>query len=286
MKLTPRNTLVAGALLILLANAVALIGVYLNRSGEVESRLTLSQRELTMPWGWRGSKDNSGLALTLNWRVNDSNVSDLFGGFGFIGGTPEWLDEAHMMALGFDTTDWSRDSDARRRFERALPREVLLVLELAGPAWQQARERALANAARHEAARLANADSKEFIEKAKRAQDALRLEEAHASRLFAIDTGLDRAALRVKYPDRSRFLILKATVRPRLVSQDKKTRVTGYVSALAVTQINVPHALRPVLEPALRKQQRTVANPGTPFEATIAFGQRLEPWLESVLVAR
>lgn len=285
MKLTPRNTLAAGVLLILLANAVALIGVYFNRSGEAESRLALSQRELTMPWGWGIAKENSGLAVSLNWRVIDPSIGE-FGGYGFSGGTPDWLDEARMAALGFDTSLPAEGTFGRRRFERQLPREVILVLELAGPAWQQAVERARQNAARHEAASLANVGSKEFAEKAKRAQEQLKREEISNSRLFAIDAGLDVAALRARYPDRGHYLILKGTVRPRLATHEKKTRVTGYVSALAVTQINVPHALRPVLEPALRKHKRTADDPAPHFDAVIVVGQRLEPWIESVLVTR
>lgn len=286
MTLTPLKTLAAGALLILLANAVALTGVYLNRSGEPESRLVLSQRELSLPWDWHGGMENSGLALGLAWRVGAAQGSEYYGGYGFSGGTPEWLDEARMAALGFDTRGWASDDGTRRRFERALPRDVLLVLELAGPSWQRALERARENAARHEAARLANADSKEFIAKAKHAQEQLEREETVGSRLFAIDAGLDRAALRARYPDRSRYLILKATVRPQVVSADKARRVGGYVSGLGVSQINVPFALRPALEPALRNRNRTAKEPAIPFEATVAFGQRLEPWLESVRVGR
>ena len=287
MKLTPIKTLAAGAALILLANAVALTGVYFNRSGEPEARMTLSQRELGMPWGWHVARDNSGLVLGLNWRLNDGNAVEYsYGGYGYHGGTPEWLDEPRMKELGFDTAPVAEGSAGRRRFERQLPREALLVLELGGPAWQQALERARANAARHEAARLANADSKEFAEKAKRAQEQLKNEETLNSRLFAIDVGADRAPLRAKYPDRGRYLILKATLRPRLETQDKKTRVTGYVSELAVQRINVPHALRPTLEPALRTPQRTAAGPAALFEATVAVGQRLEPWIEAISVSR
>lgn len=289
MKLTPWKTLATGAALILLANAVALVGVYLNRSGEPDSRMTLSQRELSMPWRWGMAKENSGLALGLSWRVNDAAAGDYSGGgygYGFSGGTPEWLDEARMAALGFDTAAVVGGTGGRRQFERQLQREVLLVLELAGPAWQQALQRAQENAARHEAARLANADSKEFAEKAKRAQETLQREEKLNSRLFAIDAGLDRAALRAKYPNRARHLILKAMVRPQLATRDRKTRVTGYVSALAATQINVPHALRPALEPALRQHKRTQLDPGPHFEATLAVGQRLEPWIEAIAVAR
>ena len=221
------------------------------------------------------------------YRVLDAGAANnYYGGFGYTGGTPEWVDAAKMAALGFDVGAVADDSTARRRLERALPRKVLLVLELAGPAWQQTLERARQNAARNEAARLANADSKEFAEKARQAQEQLKREETLDSRLFAIDAGLDRAALRAQYPDRSRYLILQGTLRPRLVVQDKKTRVTGYVSAVAATRINVPHALRPALESALGRHQRKADDPAPHFEATMAVGQRLEPWIASVVVAR
>ena len=287
MTLSPRTTLLAGAALILLVNAVALGGVYLNRSGEPESRLRLSERELGRPWDWRRGGENSGLALSLTWRVNEADAGEHYAGgsFGYSGGTPEWLDEPRMRALGFDTAPVAENHQGRRRFERQQRREVLLVMELAGPAWQQAQERARANAARHDAAALANAGNKEFADKAKRAREQLKAEEESNSRLFAIDAGLDLAALRAKYPDRGRFLILKAHVRPRLGSRERKTVVTGYVSELAVPTVNVPHALRPGLEPALRDTARTPLGTGRRFEATLAVGQRLEPWIEAVAVA-
>jgi hypothetical protein len=287
MKLTPRNTLLAGGALILLVNALALGGVYLNRSGEPESRLRLSERELGLPWGWSRGKENSGLALGLTWRVNEAHaISENFvgGAFGYSGGTPEWLDQERMQALGFDTAPVAESFEGRRRFERQQRREVLLVLELAGPAWQKALARAGDNAARHEAAARANADSKEFADKARRARELLKAEEESNSRLFAIDAGLDLAALRAKYPDRGRFLILKAHVRPRLDSRERKTWVTGYVSELAVPTVNVPHALRPGLEPVLRDTVRTPVGTGRRFEATLAVGRRLEPWIEAVAV--
>lgn len=284
MKLTPMKTLAMGAGLILLVNAVALTGVAFNRSGEPESRITLTERELSLPWRYSIESENSGMGLHLAWRVGDDSVGEYFRG-GYGGGTADWLDEAHMKALGFDTTRATEDQEGRRRFERQLPRQVLLVLELAGPAWQAALERARQNAIRHEAASQANAGSKEFAERAKRAQEASRREEIRNSRLFAIDAGLDAKALRARYPDRGRYLILEATVRPRLDSRDRKTRITGYVGDLAVAQINVPHAMRPALEPLVRRIPRKPDDIGPGFEAAVAVGQRLEPWIETVAVS-
>ena len=58
-----RHTLIAGIALIALTNAVALIGVWYNRSGEPESALRLTQRELAPPY-WRGvDRESGGLEL-------------------------------------------------------------------------------------------------------------------------------------------------------------------------------------------------------------------------------
>ena len=51
-------------------------------------------------------------------------------------------------------------------------------------------------------------------------------------------------------------------------------------------QINVPHALRPTFEPTLRQPRRNALDAGMQFEAIMAVGQRLEPWIEAVSVTR
>lgn len=276
------RTLAAGALLILLTNAVALTGVWLNRAGEPENRLTLTERELPLPYRGYLHKENSGLALRLAWRVanRDAVDADYYAQSG--GGTPVWLDAARMAELGFEVPPATPDEAARRRYTRQQPREALLVLELAGPAWQQAVDRARANAARHEAAAAANADSKEFANRAKNARTALEREENANSRLFAIDIGRDLAALRAKYPDRSRYPIVKATVRPQFATWDKQAQPTGHVGALAIDSINVPFEMRAAVETLQARPRRAdpAADGGPRYEAVLAIGRRLEPWLE------
>ena len=278
------RTLAAGILLILLTNTAALTSVWLNRSGEPESRLALTERELALPYRGYLHKENSGLALRLVWRVASRDAGDaLYFGQGG-GGTPPWLDAMRMSELGFEVPADLADESARRRYTRQLPREALLVLELAGPAWQQALAQARANVARHEAAAAANADSKEFANRAKSARDALAREENTNSRMFAVDIGRDRATLRAKYPDRGRFMIVKGTVRPQIVSRDKQTLATGHVGALAIDRINVPFALRPVIEsltPQPRRMDLTTEG-GPRYAADLAIGQRLEPWLATL----
>ena len=117
----------------------------------------------------------------------------------------------------------------------------------------QAAQRALAkareNAARHAAAAAANVDSKEFAGRAKRAQDALTQEENTSSRLFVIDAGLDAHALRQKYPDRTRFMLLHGTVRPSIRDRGPgQPQATGYVARVGGGPVHVSHALRGPLE--------------------------------------
>ena len=87
-----RRTLLAGIALILAVNAVALAGVAYNRSGEPDSVLRLTERELQASYGWHGSAENSGAALTLRWRVPVEESADSRGPvyFGGIGGS-RWI---------------------------------------------------------------------------------------------------------------------------------------------------------------------------------------------------
>ncbi len=276
MRSWPRGrTLATGTALIVLTNAVALGGVWWNRSATPESALTLSERELRLPLRSLRFTEDSGLALNLNWRVAERETGESGSGPTFNGGAPEWLAAAQMTALGFATGHL--DSDAgRRRYTRQLPREAILVLELDGPARQYALDRARANAGRHAAAAAANVGNKQFADRAKRAADELAREEHSNSRLFVVDAGLDAGLLRQKYPDRSRFLLLRGTVRPTLRDRGQTTQATGYISRLSTSRIHIPHALSGPLESA-----RAIGEPGggDRFSADILVGQRLEPWI-------
>lgn len=277
--LTRGRTLALGIGLIVLTNTIALGGVWWNRSATPDSALALSERELGLPWRSLRLTENSGLALNLNWRVAGREAGEFVSGFTVNGGTPEWLDAPKMAALGFPS-DAAHDDGERRRYVRQLPREVILVMELAGPAWQRALAKARENADRHAAAAAANVGSKQFAARAKQASDELAREENSNSRLFVIDAGLDARLLREKYPDRSRFLLLRGTVRPGMHSRERDTpQATGYVSRVGQGRIHVPHALREPLE-SLRAHGEPGG--GDRFTATLLIGQRLEPWLVEV----
>ena len=252
-----RYTLIAGVALILSVNAVVLAGVAYNRSGDPTSTLQLSERELRH--GPLSSKENSGVSLNLVWRVRHGNDAP----------DADWLDQAKLAALGFDVAS----ERAERKYKRWRSKEVLLVLELDGPAYRQALARAQQKADDEEKLLLANPGNKEFERRAKRAREAAENEARQASRLFVVDAGLDVEALRAQYPDPTRSLIVRGQIRPQRVTHDRQDRLSGHISALSVAQINVPLEFQPVLKRA------AAIDKAASFSATVAFGKRLEPWL-------
>src|SRR5512145_1067398 len=100
MSWSRRHTLIAGLALIALTNAIALGGVAWNRSGEPESVLKLTQRELWQPHGYGLAREEGGLQLSVRWRALHADPEVEF--YGDFHGQPEWLNEAKLAALGFD----------------------------------------------------------------------------------------------------------------------------------------------------------------------------------------
>lgn len=277
---TRKHTLIVGLALILLTNAVALLGVYWNRSGEPESLLTLTQRELQQPYGWGMTRENSGVSLRIYWRVPTAEKSGYYSSYS--GGNPVWLDQAKMASLGFDVSPSINMQDYYRWTSRQLAREVLLVLELDGPAYQQSLQRAQQNAAEQDAKLAALPDDKAMQQSAKSAHEDARREEQENSRLFAIDAGLDLNELRAQYPDRNRYAIVRAQVRPSYIGGQSK--IAGYIDKISVDEINVPHEYHSAFDIRVRPAIIGQTSGRRTFEASVAFGQRLEPWLTRISV--
>ncbi len=247
--------IVAAVVLVLAANAVALVGVAYNRDGEPESRLTLSERELRLPRQWTGRKEDSGLALRIAWRIAPRTTTGVKEGWPIETryGPAPWLDKPKMAALGFDVALPDPAPDERSAYLRQLPRDVFLVLELDGPAYRQALEHAQRHAA-EKAGGKQEADAQKEVER-----------ELHeSSRLFVVDAGLEVAALRARHPDRSAYAIVRGQVRPAF---HRDASYSGMVADLAVDEITVPRERRNAFEGAKR------------YSAQVAFGRRLEPWL-------
>jgi hypothetical protein len=277
------HTLAAGVALIALTNAIALGGVAYNRSGEPESVLKLTQREVLAPHGYGLDWEGGGLQLFLSWRALSADTDNTY--YWNFQGAPEWLDEAKLASLGFDVSLPPVERRARWRYDRQLPREALVVLELDGPAYQTALERARERAAK-EAATGAQTGKTGPGTPAAQAATFLKNEETSNSRLFAVDVGRDAQALRAKYPDRTRYAIVQGKVRTSYqTGRSKEARWTGYIAGIQNEQVNVPLEFRKAVESAPRSIPPAGVQGAAPFEVTVAFGKRFEPWIIAATAA-
>ncbi len=260
------HTLIAGSALILLTNAVALLGAGYNRSGDPESQLILSQRELQHT-SWN-AKDNSGITLTLNWRFEQADNSEFnFGMYSGRWGMPAWLDKTKMAELGFDVDRLASTAEYGRRYKEMQPKETMLVLELNDRAYQHQLQRAKEYVEQSRKLLADNPDSEEFKRRTKNAEENYLFEQNKGSRLFVIDAGLDLQRLRVAYPDRARYAIVHGLIRPATVREKNVTRIGGNITELHGERINVPLSYRQVF------------NDPASYAVTVAFGKRLEPWV-------
>ena len=275
----------AGVALILVTNAVLLLSVVYNRSGTPGGTLVLSQRELRLPAYAVAGRENSGLALRLEWRV----LEDAVGGASraaasYSGGTPAWLNKAKLAALGFDVSKPADTAEGRLYYRKVLSKEVLLVLELAGPAYQTVLDDARKQLQDAQALRAADPSKKVLEQRVRNATALLSREETQSSRLFVVDAGRDARALRARYPNRTKYALMRGQVSLRIAQIDSRPRLSGYISGLVIDEVNVPRPYRPVFLPWLdRSGQR--GTPSTPrYEVSVAFGKRLEPWITAVTV--
>ncbi len=267
------KTLLVGITIITLVNIFFLAEVTYNRSGEPDSKLRLTQRELQLPPAWPGGIENSW--LTLRWRAPSEDTTP---GIFYTDGIPAWMDINKLESLGFDVADLSLRST--KRFLRLLSKEVFLVMEFDGPVFRQVLERARLQAIRAQAAYAANPNNKNLERQADEAKNNALREERENSRLFVVDAGLDKTSLRTKYPDRNRYAIIRGEVRPQRTVRGNDQQLTGNVSS--ITQINVPTSFLPAFEQLPARSGISVAR----YEAELCFGKRLEPWVQSVTPQR
>jgi hypothetical protein len=275
-----QHTWIAGLGIIILTNALALAGVAYNRSGEPVARVTLSERELNLPYDWGRERENSGLALTLDWRSNSASDDGRYTSSRSLPST--WLDQTKLAALGFPVEGVTISAENRRRLNHSLPQEVFLVLEYNGPAYQVVLARRQAVTKQRQALADRNPGNKKLVKEAKDSQDRLQREQHEASRLFIIDAGLDAQTLRQRYPDTARDIVLRGTVRAQVNQQDDDQWVVqGFVKAVAVTRVNIPLEYRSAFEPfMINEADKRDRDPN--YQVTLAYGKRLEPWVAGV----
>jgi len=274
--LSPSRLSILGFALILIANAIALLGVSSNRSGKTEALIELTERELTLPCA--PNDENSGLALHLNWRIAQESKDDLdrfWGNWGI----PVWLDAQKLSELGFVIDGTCSQEDSKRK--EPLPREAFVALEYDGESYQKTLQNAQRVLKKAEAALAGNENDKDLRDRFKGAEENLGAERAWKSRLFAIDAGLDPGKLRERYPDRSKFIITRGIV--ELTCRPDKIAAAGRISYIRVDKINVPLSYRKFLDSMMAQDNLEKCGQKSPrYKVQLAYGSRFEPWLQRI----
>ena len=284
--LKQRRTLLAGIALILISNAAVLAMAAYNRLGEPDSRVQLTERELWLPPARGLDKENSGINLMLRYSIKGIPGTPYFEG----GVWAPWLDSGKLTALGFDLALSSAAADKRTRYTtRVTRREVILVLEYDGDAYREAvaqAERQLAEAEdkmEHnvEKVPLSAEAAKYRLPTLRERLDALR---TSGTRLYIIDAGLDRAALRQQYVDGSRYLLMKGTVDLSFGRVNgKEHELHGVIRGLVLNSVHVPSSYREQLQPFMGKDRRRRHERSPRYSVEFNLGQRLEPWVSGVM---
>jgi hypothetical protein len=275
-----RNPLLLTAIgLLVVSNTLVLTHVALNRSGEPDSEMELTARELQY-YGTRG--DNSSVVLMLRWTNTAPEYPP---------GPPTdargWFDQKKLEELGFDLSVPADSPKASRFYDNQRSREAFVALELEGPAWE---------------AWLKDREPRLETETSYGPQVSLDnridIERQTTPRLVAVDAGRDAAALRRKYPDRKRVLILPAVLRAMLNMKIPASRegppraayLRGAITRLAIESISVP-------EPLSRRLDGQSYSPWTfdgqkikinqpPYSVLLRVGSKHEPWVVDVKLLR
>jgi hypothetical protein len=275
------RALLAGVALIVVTNAAVLAGVAYNRSGEPESVLALTERELRLRhWTWPAG-ENASIDVSLTWRVaraepvDDAHFSWRYGALR--------LEPRQLQELGFDVPNDPGSEAGRQSVSRQPSRRAWVVLEYDGPAYQASVEEARRKLERAAELAAAKPGDSELEKQLMDARHAMQWVENAQTRLFVVDAGRDEQQLRARYPDRRHYLIVNARLRPTIIEGPGPKRMAVNVGELYVKTIRVPHAYRALVEPLVQQGYYD----GEPrFTATVNFGRRLEPWIADLALIK
>lgn len=194
---------------------------------------------------------------------------------------PAWPGQEALASLGFDLSAVSDGSPSSRlRREKVLPRSAYVALEYEGDAWEAWLARSQieldALAGRVERGEMTR-------EEFEASRQALERERRTRSRLFAVDVGADRTALRARYPDPRRYLILAGEVR---LAPGEGGETGARVNVLTPEELRAPDGDFAALEGRTGHPDPYWSAAAQPsYRVKLAVG-RLGPWIQSVEAQR
>jgi len=275
-----RNPLLLAAIgLLVVSNGFVLAHVAMNRSGEPDSEMELTARELQY-YGSRG--DDSSVTLMLRWTNTAPEYPP-----GPPADSAGWFDQKKLEELGFDLSVPAGSPKAQRFYDNQRSREAYVALELEGPAWEswlKDREPRLQTEVSY--------GPQVSLE------ERIQIERETTPRLISMDVSLDPASLRRKYPDRKRVKILPAVLRAKVSPESRASATSpmrpaylrGAITRLAIESINVPEPLSRRLDgqsytPYTYDGKQIKINQPS-YSVLLRVGAKYEPWVVDVKLLR
>jgi hypothetical protein len=246
----------AAAAIVCLTNVGALSLAAINRTGAPDAEITLTERELQLA----RSSESTATAVRLTWVQRFDPEG-------------EWLTCPKLAAIGVSCAPRTPGEATSRWYAREPPRSAYVVFEYDGPAWQAYRA--------VEARRLA--------ESARTYQNAapdIEATLARYSHLVAIDAGRDPAALRGRYPDGRRYLIVAAHIAIYPETGAANVRLRGTITEVTPATINVPRPFSSTFESMLPYNFVASADSAPRYWVTLRFGRFHEPWVVNAGLSR
>lgn len=275
-----RKYIIIGLVILIGSNILALSGVVYNRMGEPKAQFRFSERELYVSGNRAAREENSGVSLRLKWRTPQEETAEYYFNHHEIASSREALE-----LLGFKDLDeannynaeslelyWAMEFNGQLYFNEVAKAQKLYSnakLELASQ--NDTGETNEQKDAKH----IRNSHQEDKLKRLSR-----RVNEAKYvdSRLFFLDASADYDTLLKKYENHDNVLIAKGIAKPFLDGQNNQYRLVLQRLLCEEIMVSTDHSdqlknLAPRANKALRKPR---------FEATIAWGKKLEPWLINI----
>ncbi|XOB61075.1 DUF4824 family protein [Campylobacterota bacterium DY0563] len=249
---------------IITSNIVILYGVFNNRTGLASSEVSLTERELKLPY--LNINENSAISLRLNFRTLNN--------FSYTNKNAPWLTTQKLKTLGFYIDKDFKKSNGSHFFE-STQKEVFIVLEYDGKSYQDSL--ALAKNRVVEIQKL-NSTEKKDQQKLKHAIEELKNEQYKYSRLFAIDADINPEVLKSKYQDKSKYIITRGLINVRHTSKG----ISAYISGLIIEKIYIPLEYSNFLKSlqSINNYNNKIIKPR--YTIILKYGTKFEPYVTSV----
>ena len=261
-----KKYLLIGLIILVGTNLVTLSGVAFNRVGEATTQLTLTERELSLPYNRGIQKENSGISLAIDWRKPTGSDTSYYS----YNSQDIKITKVQLLALGFEPLDSESNFWAESR-------ELYWALEFDGVLYDAEVKRAELHY-QDSFATYQEQPNDTNSEKKKEALKRLNREKKSNSRLFFLEAAKNYEPLSTKFSGRKNILIVKGLAKPYYNNVQKNYSLL--LRHLSVSNIMVPLEQAEFFSGLTRLNNNDITPPR--YAVDIKWGSRLEPWIIDV----